>query len=302
MFDERVTVNISADGFIELALATQAMGQGIATSYAQLAVDVFQVPIEKIRIVQGDTDRVTGFGSAGSRSLFTGGSALRVAALRTIEHATVLAAGVLEAAVSDIEYGEGRFRVLGTDHDVDLFALAGQQRDAQIFIDSTSSVDGPSWPNAAHICEVEVDPETGQVEIVSYTSVNDVGRVVSPTIVAGQIEGGAVQGIGQALSEAMMYEAPSAQALSASFLDYALPRAGIVARFQTVLDQSTPCLTNPLGVKGVGELGTIGATPATVNAVVDALARAGLGTRAHTIDMPLTSERIWRLLHEQGAS
>jgi len=296
VFEERVTVNILADGYIELASATQAMGQGIATSYAQLAVDVFQVPIEKIRIVQGDTDRATGFGSAGSRSLFTGGSALRVAALRTITHSTELAARALEAAPADIEYLEGRFQVLGTDHGIDLFELAGKQPEAQIFIDSTSAVEGPSWPNASHICEVEVDPETGQVEIASYASVNDVGRVVNPTIVTGQIEGGAVQGIGQALSEAMVYDADSAQALSASFLDYAIPHAGIVMRFQTVLDQSTPCLTNPLGVKGVGELGTIGATPAVVNAVVDALARAGLGTRAHAIDMPLTSERVWRAL------
>jgi len=298
--EERVTVEVSGDGYIEIYSATQAMGQGIATTYAQLAVDVFGVPLEKIRIVQGDTDRGAGFGSAGSRSLFTGGSALKVASEKTVAKGQDLAADALEAAAGDIEYRDGEFKVAGTDRGIGLFELAARQPERRICIDSTTAVQAPSWPNGCHICEVEVDPATGEVEIAEYASVNDVGRVVNPMIVRGQLDGGAVQGIGQALCEQMVYD-DSGQALSASFLDYAMPRADIVRRFRTELDQSTPCKTNPLGVKGVGELGTIGATPAVVNAVVDALDRGGLGYGAVTLQMPLTPERVWRALHGKTA-
>ena len=297
VFEERVTVNVAADGFIEIASATQAMGQGIATSYVQLAVDVFGVPIERIRVLQGDTDRANGFGSAGSRSLFTGGSAVQVASVRTIEHAKQLAGDVLEAAPADIEYRGGRFGVVGTDLGIGLFELAAKQPGQRIFIDSTSAVGGPTWPNGCHVCEVEIDPDTGHVEVVAYSSVNDIGRVVNPTIVAGQVEGGAVQGIGQALCEVIRYDVDSGQMLTASFQDYAMPRADIAGSFfKTEFDTSIPCLTNLLGVKGVGELGTIGATPAVVNAVVDALAHAGLGRAAERIQMPLTAPSVWRAL------
>ena len=296
-FEERVTVQVSGDGYIEIFSATQAMGQGIATSYAQLAVDVFGVPIEKIRIVQGDTDRGTGFGSAGSRSLFTGGSAVQVASRKTVDKATDLAADALEASPGDIEYEAGVFRIAGTDRSIELFELARRQPDRQVFIDSTSSVEGPSWPNGCHVCEVEIEPDTGVVEVASYASVNDVGRVVNPMIVRGQLDGGAVQGLGQALCEHLVYDRESGQPQNASFLDYAMPRADMVKGFRTELDQSTPCLTNPLGVKGVGELGTIGATPAVVNAVIDAVARAGAGERAYAMQMPLTPEKVWRALN-----
>jgi carbon-monoxide dehydrogenase large subunit len=272
------------------------MGQGLATTFAQIAVDIFGVPIEKIRIVLGDTDRATGFGSAGSRSLFVGGSAVRVAAERTVRSAQELAAVELEAAVSDIEYHDGVFRIGGTDRSIGLFDLAQRQPMQRITLDSTSSVAGPTWPNGCHICEVEIDPETGAVEVSAYWSVNDVGRVVNPMIVIGQLEGGAVQGIGQALCEEFIYDRASGQALTASFQDYALPRAGMIHHFRMTMDESTPCLNNAMGVKGVGELGTIGATPAVVNAVVDALARAGCGERAKSLQMPLTSERVWRAL------
>ncbi len=295
--EERVTVNVSADGFIEIGSATQAMGQGIATSYAQLAVDVFGVPIERIRILQGDTDRLNGFGSAGSRSLFTGGSAVDVASRRTIDEAKVLAADALEAPAQDIEYAAGRFSVAGTDLDIGLFELAARQADARIHVDSSTKAGGPTWPNGCHVCEVEIDRDTGAVQLVAYASVNDIGRVVSPTIVRGQIEGGAVQGIGQALCEAVRYDPESGQLQSASFMDYALPHADGFIGFQTRFDTSIPCKTNPLGVKGVGELGTIGATPAVVNAVIDALDHAGLGARAEGLQMPLTAERVWRALN-----
>ncbi|MCR5865292.1 xanthine dehydrogenase family protein molybdopterin-binding subunit [Aquincola sp. J276] len=294
--EERVVVDVTADGFIELTSATQAMGQGIATSYAQLAVDVFGVPIERIRVLQGDTDRANGFGSAGSRSLFTGGSAVQVASERTVDTARQLASEALEAPAADIEYRQGRLTVAGTDLGIGLFELAGRQPTQRITVDVTNAVSAPSWPNGCHICEVEIDPATGQLAIVAYASVNDIGRVVSPAIVRGQIEGGAVQGIGQALLEQVVYDGDSGQLLTASFLDYAMPHADGFVGFKTQFDTSIPCLTNPLGVKGVGELGTIGATPAVVNAVIDALDHAGQGAAAERIQMPVTSERVWRAL------
>ncbi len=297
IFEEHVTVTVSGKGEIEIFSALQAMGQGLATTFAQIAVDIFGVPIEKIRIVQGDTDRGTGFGSAGSRSLFVGGSAVRVGAERTVKAAQELAAKELEAAISDIEYHDGVFRIGGTDRSIGLFDLARRQPQERIVLDSTSSVAGPTWPNGCHICEVEVDPDTGAVEVAAYWSVNDVGRVVNPMIVVGQLEGGAAQGIGQALCEEFVYDRESGQALTASFQDYALPRAAMIRHFNMTMDQSTPCLNNAMGVKGVGELGTIGATPAVVNAVIDALARAGKVESALALQMPLTPERVWRALH-----
>jgi len=270
------------------------MGQGLATTFAQLAVDVFGVPIDRIKIGLGDTDRGTGFGSAGSRSLFVGGSAVQVASERTVEKGKALAAGALEAAAGDVEYRNGIFSIGGTDRAIGLFELAARQPERKIVLQSKSSVAGPTWPNGCHICEVEIDPDTGTVEIDRYWSVNDVGRVVNPMIVIGQLEGGAVQGIGQALCEQFVYDRDSGQALTASFLDYAIPHAGMIRHFEMTMDESTPCRNNAMGVKGVGELGTIGATPAVVNAVIDALTRAGAGKRALDLQMPLTSERVWR--------
>ncbi len=293
---EQVTVNVLAEGIVELTVATMPMGQGINTSLAQLAVDTFGVPLEQIRIRHGDTDRANGFGSAGSRSLFTGGAAVQVASENTIKHAKDLAGEALEAASRDIEYHAGRFSIAGTDRGIGLFELAAKQPAARITADGDATAGAPSWPNACHVCEVEVDPDTGAVEIAAYASVNDIGRVVSPTIVRGQIEGGAVQGIGQALCEQVSYDRDSGQLLTASFMDYALPHADGFRGFKTVFDTSVPCTTNLLGVKGVGELGTIGATPAVVNAVVDALANAGLGRDAEKIQMPLTAPVVWAAL------
>ncbi len=298
VFEERVTVAVSGDGEIEVYASTMGMGQGIATSYAQLVVDVFGVEIERIRIVTGDTDLGSGFGSAGSRSLFTAGSAINHASEMAVANGRDLAAEALEASAGDIEYAEGMFRIAGTDRGIGLFELAGRQPDRRIYVDATSSVGGPSWPNGAHITEVEVDPETGMVEIVSYVSVNDVGRVVNPMIVRGQLDGGAVQGIGQALGEHMLYEHGSGQVITASMMDYFVPRANIIGEFVHVLDQSVPCLNNPLGVKGVGELGTIGATPAVVNAVMDALIRGGHANGASRLQMPLTPAKVWEALRE----
>jgi carbon-monoxide dehydrogenase large subunit len=296
VFEERVTLTVLADGVIEVFAAVNGMGQGIATSLAQLVVDVFDLPLENIRVVLGDTDRGNGFGSAGSRSIFAGGSAVRVGSERTIDHARQIAAGKLEADAQDIEYSAGRFLVKGTDLGIGLFELAGTQEGQRIHLESTSSVSGPSWPNGCHICEIELTPQTGEVQVLTYTSMNDVGRVVNPMIVVGQLDGGAIQGIGQALTEAVVYDPESGQLLTGSLMDYAAPRADITPAFRNEMDPSTPCKNNPLGVKGVGELGTIGATPCVVNAVADALARNGKAARAPLLQMPLTPARLWEHL------
>jgi len=295
--EETVTVAVQADGMIEVFSAVNGMGQGILTSLAQLVVDAFGVPIEQVRVVLGDTDRGDGFGSAGSRSLFTGGSAMRIGADRTIAEAKRLAALEFEASEADIEYRNGRLQVIGTDLSTDIFALAGRQAEQRIFMNSTSAASGPSWPNGCHISEVEVDPLTGQVAVVAYASVNDVGRVVNPMIVRGQLDGGAVQGIGQALYEQVVYDRETGQPLTGSLMDYVAPRAEDSPHFKTEMDTSVPCLNNPLGVKGVGELGTIGAGPTVVNAVADALARAGMADKAPLLQMPLSSARVWALMH-----
>jgi carbon-monoxide dehydrogenase large subunit len=295
-FSETVTVTVKGEGEIEIFSATQAMGQGLATTFAQLAVDVFGVPLEKIRIALGDTDRGTGFGSAGSRSLFVGGTAVHAASENTVKKAQELAALELEAAVADIEYRDGVLRIGGTDRAIGLFDLARKQPEQRIVLQATNTVAAPTWPNGCHICEVEIDPDTGKVEIVGYWSVNDVGRVVNPMIVVGQLEGGAMQGIGQALCERVVYDRESGQPLTGTFLDYTLPRADMIRDFKMTMDESTPSTNNHLGVKGVGELGTIGATPTVVNAIVDALARSGLGSDADKLQMPFTAERVWQAL------
>ena len=296
VFEETIDVTVTGAGRIEIFTAAQPMGQSLATTFTQLAVDVFGVPAEAIDVRFGDTDRATGFGSAGSRSLFVVGSAVRIASERTVAKAQELAAGALESAASDLEYRDGVFVIAGTDRRIGLFELAKRQEGARIGLQSTSSVGAASWPNGCHVCEVEVDPDTGAVELDGYWSVNDVGRVVNPMVVIGQLEGGAAQGIGQALCEHFVYDIESGQAQTASFADYAIPHAAMLRHFEMTMDESTPCLTNPMGVKGVGELGTIGATPAVVNAVADALARNGHAAVAPVLQMPLTAHRMWKFI------
>jgi len=297
--EENVNVRIMDDGVIEVFTAVNGMGQGIATTLAQLVVDIFNVPLSQVRIVMGDTDRGNGFGSAGSRSLFTGGSAVSVGSTQALERARELAAQALEAAPEDVQYDAGRFTVAGTDLHMTLAEVAQRQPERRIELDSKTAASGPTWPNGCHICEVEVDPATGTVQLASYSSVNDVGRVVNPMIVRGQLDGGAVQGLGQALCESLVYDRETGQPVTGSLMDYAVPHADIMPRFfVTSMDESTPCKNNVLGVKGVGELGTIGATPAVVNAVADALARHGKGALSAKIQMPMTPARIWELLQQ----
>ena len=294
--EEHVKVNVRGDGYIDVFTAVNAMGQGIQTTLAQLVVDSFGVSIDKVRIQMGDTDSVNGFGSAGSRSLFTGGSAIQVGAEKTIELAKTLAAKELEVAVEDISFENATFSVKGTDIKMDLFTLAGKQQDQHIHVESTHAVAGPTWPNACHITEVELDRQTGHVQVVAYSSVNDVGRVINPMIVRGQLDGGAVQGLGQALCEHLMYDRETGQLVTGSLMDYCAPKADIVENFKTEMDQSTLCKNNRLGVKGVGELGTIGATPSVMNAIADALARNGLGKLAPKLQMPVTSGKLWDMM------
>jgi len=300
VFEEQVTVTV-ADGEIEIFSATQPMGTSLSTTFTQLAVDVFGVPPGKIRFAYGDTDRGTGFGSAGSRSLFVGGSAVHVASERTVKKAHELAAEALEAAVADIEYREGVFRIAGTDRAIGLFDLADRQPDRRILFVSQSKVAEATWPNACHVCEVDIDPETGDIEVAGYWSVNDVGRVINPMVVKGQLEGGAAQGLGQALCEQVVYDRASGQPLTGTFMDYALPRAAMIRHFAMAMDEATPSTNNHLGVKGVGELGTIGAAPAVVNAIVDALVRANPKVDVGKLQMPFTSERVWRALNATAA-
>ena len=278
------------------------MGQGLLTTYAQLAVDVFGVPIERIRIVQGDTDRGTGFGSAGSRSLFVGGSAVHVAANETVDEARKLAAGELEAAPGDIEYRDGVFRIAGTDRQIGLFELAAKQPARRIVLDSTSSVDDATWPNGCHLCEVEIDPRhrrgRGRPLRVGQRrrprrQPDDRRRPARGRRRAGH-RAGAVRGDGLRPRE-------RASRCPATFMDYALPPAAMFRHFDMRMDETIPCRNNLLGVKGVGELGTIGATPTVVSAVIDALVRAGVPrARVDALQMPLTGERVWRALNDRG--
>ena len=294
--EEHVKVHVRADGFIDVVTAVNAMGQGIGTTLAQLVVDSFGVSIDKVRIQMGDTDRVNGFGSAGSRSLFTGGSAIQVGAEKTIDLAKTLAAKELEVAVEDISFANAEFSVKGTDIKMNLFTLAGKQEAKQIHVESTHAVAGPTWPNACHITEVEIDPLTAHIEVVAYSSVNDVGRVINPMIVRGQLDGGAVQGLGQALCEHLLYDRETGQLVTGSLMDYCAPKADIVQNFKTEMDESTPCKNNRLGVKGVGELGTIGATPSVMNAIADALSRNGKGKLAPQLQMPVTPSKLWGMM------
>ncbi len=293
---ETVDIQVDADGAVTVFSGTQAMGQGLETTYTQLITEVLQIPAASIRIVQGDTDRANGVGSVGSRSAFVGGSAVVAAGHKTVARGKELAADVLEAAPADIEYRDGQFRIAGTDRSIRLDELAARQAERFLRVSATETPSTPSWPNGAQVCEVEIDPETGEVEVVRITSVDDIGRIINHMIVEGQIQGGIAQGVGQALYEQAVYDPDSGQLLTGSFMDYGVPRADQFPPMTNAFDESVPCSTNLLGVKGCGELGTIGAVPAVVHAVLDALAERGV---LH-LEMPLTAEKVWRALQPAG--
>ncbi|MFO1320270.1 MAG: xanthine dehydrogenase family protein molybdopterin-binding subunit [Burkholderiales bacterium] len=296
--EETVRMHVEADGRILVYTAMQAMGQGIETSYVQIVCETLGVDPDRVVIVQGDSDVAQGIGSMGSRSLYIGGSAMMTASQQTIEKGRELAGDALEAASGDIEYEDGKFKVAGTDVSIDLFELAGRQPERRIAITTLQKVDGPSWPNSVHVCEVEIDPDTGVVALAKYTTLDDVGRVINPLIVAGQVHGGIAQAVGQAMLEDTRYDPESGQLLTGSLQDYCLPRADNLPDFAQFCDESTPCKINPLGAKGVGELGTVGGTPTVVNAILDALRPLGV----RNLEMPVTSERVWQAMRGAKAA
>jgi carbon-monoxide dehydrogenase large subunit len=289
---ETVDFEVAADGMVTVFSGTQAMGQGLETAYTQLVVELLGVAAEKIRIVQGDTDRANGVGSVGSRSAFVGGSAVVAAGRKAVARGKELAADALEAAPADIEYRAGRFGIAGTDRSIGLAELAARQPERMIRVSATETPSTPSWPNGAQVGEVEIDPDTGQVTLCKLVSCDDIGRIINHMIVEGQIHGGMAQGVGQALFENVVYDPASGQLLTGSLMDYCVPRADQFPPLQAQFDESIPCQTNLLGVKGCGEIGTIGAVPAVVHAVLDALR----GRNVSHLEMPLTPEKVWRAL------
>ena len=292
---ETVDIQVDADGTVSVYTGTQAMGQGWETTYTQLITEVLQIPAQSVRVIQGDTDAATGVGSVGSRSAFVGGSAAVAAGRRAILRGKELAADALESSAADIEYRDGRFAIAGTDRSLALAEIAARAPERRIRVSATQTPSTPSWPNGAQVCEIEIDPQTGEIEVASITSVDDIGRIINHMIVEGQVHGGIAQGLGQALFEHAVYDPASGQLLTGSLMDYCVPRADQMPPMNSGFDETVPCKTNLLGVKGCGEIGTIGAVPAAVHAVLDALAGHGV---SH-LEMPLTPERIWRAL--QGA-
>ena len=289
---ETVDIQVAADGSVTVFSGTQAMGQGLETAYTQLVTEVLGIEPAQVRIVQGDTDRANGVGSVGSRSAFVGGSAVVAAGRKVIVRGKELAAEALEAGAGDIEYANGRFTIAGTDRGIGLVELASRQVEKVIRVSATETPSTPSWPNGAQVCEVEIDPETGEVKVASLHSCDDIGRIINHMIVEGQVHGGVAQGIGQALYEQVVYDSESGQLVTGSLMDYCMPRADQMPPISAGFDESVPCRTNLLGVKGVGEIGTIGAVPAVVHAVLDVLRERGV---AH-LEMPLTPEKVWRAL------
>jgi carbon-monoxide dehydrogenase large subunit len=294
-FTETVDISVSGDGAVTVYSGTQEMGQGLKTSYVQLVAERLEIDPASIEIVQGDTDRVaTGGGSGGSRSLYVGGSATVASTEALIEEGRRLAGEALEVAVADLEFADGRFTVAGTDRTIDLFALAGAQPDGAFAISETTTSGDLTWPNGCHICEVEIDRDTGEIALTRFTAVDDVGTVVNHVIVDGQVHGGVAQGIGQALLERVAYDRDG-QILSGSFMDYTMPRADDVPFYTVVADETSPCTTNILGAKGAGECGSTGAPPAVVSAVCDALKDHGV---VH-LDMPISAEDVWRAINDR---
>ncbi|XUM24314.1 xanthine dehydrogenase family protein molybdopterin-binding subunit [Bradyrhizobium oligotrophicum S58] len=294
---EKVSLHATSEGRVILHSGTMAMGQGLQTTYTQMISDTLGIPLDKIDVVQGDTDLATGFGSVGSRSLFVGGTAVAVSSNDLISKAREKASNLLETAVEDIEYRDGFLTVVGTDRRISLFEIAQKEQGAKLSVDSEGEVDGPSWPNGTHICEVEIDPETGISRVVRYTTVDDVGVAVNPMLVAGQIHGGVAQGIGQALYENVAYDADG-QLLTATYQDYCIPRADDVPPIVVTLDDSAPCKTNPLGAKGCGESGAIGGPPCVTNGVMDALFELGITN----LQTPLTPEKVWAAIRDAKAN
>jgi CO/xanthine dehydrogenase Mo-binding subunit len=310
VMNDRMEIRFDPGGAVSIIAGTHSHGQGHATAFAQLVSEWLGVPFEAINYIQGDTESVSfGRGTYAARSSLVGGNGLRLAADAVIARGKAMAAALMEAAPDDIEFKAGTFTVAGTDKRMAIgdaarafFAPAGPVIKLGLGLEGVGTYSGvpggaPNYPNGCQVCEVEVDPETGAVRIDRFVAVDDVGMVINPMICEGQIHGGIAQGVGQALVESVIYEQSSGQLMTGSFLDYAMPRAddlpSVVSDFVEI-----PAKTNPLGIKGIGEAGTIAAPPTVVNAVLDALRELGV---AH-LDMPLTPARIWQAIRTASDS
>jgi aerobic carbon-monoxide dehydrogenase large subunit len=293
---ETATLTLDSDGGVTVLIGTQSTGQGHLTAYAQLIADHLGLPPERVRMVQGDTDRIaTGTGTGGSSSIPVGGVAVKGAARKLAENLKQLAADLLEASAGDLEVIDGMVRIAGTDRAISFAEIAHAPEDVSLLtVAENATPAAATYPNGTHAVEVEIDPATGDVTIDQYAIVDDFGATLNPLMLAGQVHGGTVQGLGQALLERTVYDTDSGQLITASLMDYALPRASHTPDF-VFETNNVPCTTNPLGVKGAGEAGSIGSCPAIMNAIVDALWRA---FRVRHIDMPATSERVWQALKE----
>jgi carbon-monoxide dehydrogenase large subunit len=300
--DELAELRVDADGRVTLLVGSQHNGQGHLTSYAQIIHDQLGIDPSRIRLVQGDTDIIPyGRGTGYSRSVPVGGSAVRGAAIKVVERCKKIAAHLLETAEADIEVVDGTFVVAGTDRSLrfeEIVAKAYTQHalppELGFGIAERHEFNPPglTFPNGCHVCEVEIDRDTGVVEIVRYTVADDLGKILNPLLVAGQVHGGCVQGLGQALLERTVFDSASGQLVTGSYMDYTMPRADDIPHIDFAYHE-IPCLNNPLGIKGAGEAGAIGSPPAVINAIVDALSDFGV---SH-VDMPATPERIWGIIN-----
>ena len=304
---EYAEIRFEPGGTATILMGSKDQGQGHATTFTQIACERLGLAPEDFRFIDGDTDKVAyGTGTFGSRSTAIGGSALTIAADKIIAKARRIAAHLLEAGEADLTFADGRFAIAGTDRGVDLREVArtafvqGKLPPGMapgLFESGTFSPEAETFPNSCHLCEVEIDPDTGVVELASYAVVDDVGTVINPLTLKGQVHGGLVQGISQILMEQVVYDSDSGQLITGSFMDYAMPRASDVCSFE-VGSNPVPTKRNPLGAKGAGEAGTVGALAAVMNAVLDALAPLGV-TR---MEMPATSERVWRAIRTARAA
>jgi aerobic carbon-monoxide dehydrogenase large subunit len=295
-------IRFEPDGTVTIITGTLDYGQGHASPFSQVLSTRLGIPFERIRLLQGDSDElIAGGGTGGSKSMMTSGTAIVAAGDKVVENGKQIAAHVLEAAAADIEFRRGRFVIAGTDRSIGIMELAGKLRSGLELppelphsLDVALVADGPpsAFPNGCHIAEVEVDPDTGIVDVVRYSFVNDFGTVINPLLVNGQAHGGIVQGIGQALLEHTIYDRQG-QLLTGSYMDYALPRAEDAPLF-THEFHPVPATTNVLGAKGCGEAGCAGGLPSVMNALVDALSEYGV----RHIDMPATPERVWRAIQD----
>lgn len=303
MTQEMGGIRFNADGSVTIVTGTLDYGQGHASTFAQVLSEKLGIPFDKINLLQGDSDQlVTGGGSGGSRSATMSGTAVVQASDKVIENGKQIAAHVLEASAGDIEFKAGTFRVAGTDHSIGIMQLAEKLRSGSVKLPDgvpstldishvTEQVPG-TYPNGVHVVEVEIEADTGLTRVVKYNAVNDFGTVLNPLLVEGQVQGGIVQGLGQALLEGVVYD-DSGQLVTGSFMDYAMPRAHD-APMIAVENRPVPTKTNPLGSKGCGEAGTSGGLPAVANAVIDALSEFGI----KHLEMPMTGSRIWEAIEK----